>query len=329
MNLKRPNLKEAGLGSKLKASELKAPEFLADFYYDLRDRRLLPIIALVVVAIAAVPFLLGDDGEGPQLPAPTPEVGISGATAADSARLTVVESSPGLRNYRKRLRGSPTDPFVQRYTGVPSTSKLQSVGGEAEVEGGSGGGSDTAAGGESAATPEAPSGAGEDNGSSPGRSEGTPSGSSGGGENDPSPRLLEFIVDVQIVHSVPTPDEGQEMGEPQVRRRVRALTQLPGAKAPVVTTGGVNLRNGKVVFLVSNEVKSLDGDFTCLARTPAGVCELLEIERGFPFELVYGPNRVLYRLKVTKIDAVWAGWVGDKRSPRANLVGPAWRGVVR
>ena len=35
------------------------PPFLVDLYYDLRDRRLLPLLALVLVAIVAVPFLLG------------------------------------------------------------------------------------------------------------------------------------------------------------------------------------------------------------------------------------------------------------------------------
>ena len=43
--------------------ELKVPPFLIDLYYDLRDRRLLPLVALVVVAIVAVPFLLGGGSE--------------------------------------------------------------------------------------------------------------------------------------------------------------------------------------------------------------------------------------------------------------------------
>ncbi len=53
--MKRPK------GPELKMPEPKAPAFLADLYYDLRDRRLLPLLALVVVAIAATPFLLGQE----------------------------------------------------------------------------------------------------------------------------------------------------------------------------------------------------------------------------------------------------------------------------
>ncbi|HEY8816805.1 MAG TPA: hypothetical protein VIP57_17130, partial [Candidatus Dormibacteraeota bacterium] len=102
-------------GPELKMPEVKAPDFLADLYYDLRDRRLLPLVALVVVAIAAVPFLLGGEVEQPTLPPPGAVA--LGSSGEKTSRLTVVEATPGLRDYRKRLRGrSPTDPFLQRYT---------------------------------------------------------------------------------------------------------------------------------------------------------------------------------------------------------------------
>ena len=99
--------------------ELKAPAFLADLYYDLRDRRLLPLVALVVVAIVAVPFLLGDRSKKPAIPPPAVAAGAARQRAAPAASsLTVVEAKPGLRDYRKRLRDrTPTDPFEQRFTG--------------------------------------------------------------------------------------------------------------------------------------------------------------------------------------------------------------------
>jgi hypothetical protein len=340
VNLKGPDLKLPDLsalraklpgGSKTSGSAegsagsdggagVKAPDFLLDIYYDLRERRLLPVVALVVVAILAVPFLLGRDSEAPELPPPS-----SGALGApsdvDGARLTVVESTPGLRDYRKRLHGTPTDPFIQKYTGVPATSQLKSTGeGEGEAV--------SAGGGESTAGTEAPAstGGGE---SSPGSSGGSGSappstgGGDGGGGNDGSkpPRLIEFVFDVQISHTVPTPDGGEKMSEPEARHKVRTLTSLPSKKVSVVTTGGVNFHNGKVYLLVSDDVKSLDGDFVCIARAPGGLCELLEIELGFPLELVYEPSGSRYRIKVTKIDAVYDGKVGDERSSRAGFIG--------
>lgn len=302
--LKMPDLK----GMK----DLKAPAFLADVYYDLRDRRLLPLVALVAVAIAAVPFLLGGDVEEP-LPAPPAATAETADEAASASRLTVVEATPGLRDYRRRLRDrTPTDPFKQRYAGVPQQAQLESTTAGSEA----GGGASEVSVTEEVEVTDTPAGGGAPSGS--GGSPGTAAGGRGKGETKP-PRLIEFVVDVQIARSQKTADGGQKMGEPEVRRRVPSLTQLPGKKTPVVTTGGINLRNGKVVFLVSDDVRSLDGDFTCLARTPTGICELLEVEPGFPFELVYGPNEVLYRLKVTKIDAISAGRVGDGRSSRAAL----------
>src|SRR5690348_17323257 len=132
-----------------KGPELKMPDFksmkvpqpLVDLYWDLRDRHLLPVVGLVLVAIVAVPFLLSESNEeapAPVVPsggAPSPEP-IAGASGS---RLTVVQSEPGLRAYKKRLKDdSPTDPFKQRYTGpVLAGTKL------GNGEGGGGGSGST------------------------------------------------------------------------------------------------------------------------------------------------------------------------------------------
>lgn len=321
MNLKRPSLKGTSLGSRLrgsrlKGSELKAPEFLADFYYDLRDRRLLPVIALVVVAIAAVPFLLGDDGEeAPQLPAPAPEAGAAD-TAVAGASLTVVESTPGLRDYRKRLHGPPTDPFVQRYTGVPSTSKLKSIGLGGEGEGEASSGSEPVTSTESSSATEA------DGGSSPASSGGSPPASGGDGDGDGSgggdvSQRYELVIDVHIARSEPTPGGGEKPGEAEVRRNVPVLTQLPGEKTPVVTTMGANFSKERLLFLVSHQVKAISGDYACVTR--GEICELLEVELGMLLEYVYEPSGVRYAIKVTGVDAIPARKGRGLRSSRAAL----------
>ena len=91
-------------GPELKLSELKVPPFLSDLYWDLRDRRLLPLAALVVVAIVAVPFLLGGKSERHPVPVPvtvgTPSAGGGGS---GGPKLVAVKAAPGLRNYHKRL----------------------------------------------------------------------------------------------------------------------------------------------------------------------------------------------------------------------------------
>ena len=125
--LKMPKLKRPGGAGK--SPSFQAPPWAADVYHDLRDRRLLPLVALVIVAILAVPFLLGGSEEPASLPvtadsaAEEAELEVTGAPT-----LTVVEAKPGLRDYRKRLRGrTPTDPFKQRYTGLPQGAQLEST----------------------------------------------------------------------------------------------------------------------------------------------------------------------------------------------------------
>ena len=299
---------------KPKGSELKMPTFLADLYYDLRDRRLLPLVALVVVAIAAVPFLLGRGGEEVNLPAPGGgALSELGSATGKTSKLTVVEATPGLRDYRKRLsERTPVNPFKQRYTALPESARVQSSGSGSEATGNESG---TVTVTESGTT-ETPGG-----GSPGGSGAGSGSGSGSGGGSGP-PKLIQFVVDVQISHMEATANGGQTMSELEVRRQVRPLTQLPGKEKPVVTTMGINLHNGKVFFLVSNDVKSLDGDFTCVTRTPTGTCELLEIQPGMQLEAAYGSEKVLYRIKVTKIDVVSDGRAGDRRSSRADFVAP-------
>lgn len=303
--LRKPRLKRAGTsGRGAKGPSIKPPALLADLYDDMRDRRLLPLVALVLVAIIAVPFLIGSDPE----PLPPVSEGTSPEmTTARASRLTVVEATPGLRDYRKRLRSrTATDPFEQQYTESPGGSASSSSAEGASSSSSSAEESVTTE--SSSATVEIEAGGGSSDGS----------GGSGGNGQGQGPQLIEFVFDVQISHSEETADGGTRMSELEVRHKVPTLTQLPGKKAPVVTVAGINLHNGEVFLLVSDEVKSLDGDFACVTRAPGGLCELLEVEAGFPLELVYGPDRVLYRIKVTKIDAVSAGEVGDgARSSRA------------
>ncbi|HWM55837.1 MAG TPA: hypothetical protein VNO20_10665 [Solirubrobacterales bacterium] len=278
--------------------ELKVPDFLADLYWDLRERRLLPLVALLIVGIVAVPFLLGGDSdEEPAMEAPT-----AGASKADAARFTVVEAKPGLRDYRKRLQHrTPTDPFKQRHAGpVLNGAQLNSQ-------------SATLSGGESEVTSTTESGSGlatepaEPGGTAPPPVD---------GDDGPGLKFFEFVTDVQISRTETQADGRQVMGEPEVRRRVPALTPLPGAKTPVVTTMGVNIVKQKVLFMVSPEVTSLFGDAHCVSGTES--CQLLEVKPGFPLTFVYGPNAVRYKIKVIKVDVIWvsrkeAGRLSAKR----------------
>ena len=73
---------------------------LRDLYRDLRDRRLLPVVIALAVAIVAVPFLLGGGGSDP-VPPPVPAAtSQAGAGGADPLSPVVLADVPGLRDYR-------------------------------------------------------------------------------------------------------------------------------------------------------------------------------------------------------------------------------------
>lgn len=285
-SLKMPSLKGPSLkGSGGKGPAIKPPALLADLYYDLRDRRLLLPLALVLVAIAAVPFLLGDSEpvEPPPAVSAAPEAG-----PPASASLAVVEAKPGLRDYRKRLDSrTATNPFKQRYTSVPDSARVESTSVTSSVSGGGGSGEAAVVDVEAGGTEPAPA---------PGSTGGGGDGEGGGAQR------FELVVDVQITRTETTPDGKEKQGEMEVRRNVPVLTQLPGKKTPVVTTMGANFSKERLVFLVSHDVKAISGDYACITR--GEICELLEVELGMLLEFVYEPSGARYAIKVTGVDAV-------------------------
>jgi hypothetical protein len=304
--MKRPK------GPELKMPQLKAPAFLADFYYDLRDRRLLPVLALVIVAIVATPILLGQKSETTLPPAANEAIqALKESHREQTASLTVVEAHPGLRDYRKRLRNrKPLDPF--RTLGKPNLKGAQLGNGKESEEGASAGSSFT-----STATTVKESKNSKTTTTktttTTGAGEGSPGGGASPGEGQPgkSPPsgkghlvYYAYAIDVRIVKSV----DGKAQ-EPIVRNRVLTQTALPGDKEPVVTfLGGGrdgNKPTGKALLLVSNQVTEVAGDVKCLSGDE--VCQLLEVEPGFPVVLTYGEDGIKYTVNVLKLSLVVVG----------------------
>lgn len=278
-------------GPELKMPDLKVPPFLADVYYDLRDRRLLPVVALVVVAIAAVPFLLGDSEE--PLLAPT-----AAEEAAEAARqeiagassLTVVEAKPGLRDYRKRLKGrTPTDPFEQRYTGLPEDVQLESseVSSVTDTSGGgeSSGGSVTTTIDETTVSP---------SGGSGGDSGGAPSGSGKSGEPDSleGKQLYGFRPDVRFGVA--------GSGQLKLHDDLPLGSLLPGQNA-VVLFIGVTQNGERALFSVAPEIV-VRGDGGCVGGDEN--CRFLSMREGDAVDLLTATPGRSFRLKVESIDFV-------------------------
>jgi len=263
---------------KFKGGETKVPPFLSDLYYDIRDRRLLPVILLILVAIVAAPILLKDEPE--EVPPPTPPAAVNpGAQQASSKTLTVVKSAPGLREYKERLRRrSPANPFKQQHTGpVLKGSELNET---------------------STTTTET---------STEGSSGGSGSPSSGGGATVKPGQLtfFTFAVNVRISKARTKPDGSVEQSQPEDREKVIGPKPLPSAKEPVVTYMGIGNKNHLPLFLVSENVTSVFGEAECISGTDH--CQLIELEPGLPEIFEYGENHVRYKINVLKVFPVVTG----------------------
>jgi hypothetical protein len=280
------------VGPELKMPEMKVPPFLYDLFFDLRERGLLPIVALVVVAIVAAPIVLGsgsEEQEEPVTPAAVATGGTIGGPSGGGRSLAVVQLKPGLREYRKRLaHRKPTDPFKQRYTApIIKGATLKPIT------------SPTTSTSTTTTTTEGPSS--ESPTTTP------PAGQPGGSPvvNPGEVVYFAIAVDVQISRAATKEDGSKEKSGPTVHKRVLPYTVLPSEKAQVVTYMGVSPKTRKPLFLVSTAVTAEFGEWKCLSGVET--CQLLEVEPGFPETFAYGQNGARYKINVLKVERVVTG----------------------
>lgn len=269
---------------KLKGGEMKVPPFLSDLWFDLRERRLLPLVALILVAIVATPILLAGGSEEESEPVPSPGASATGASPA-AKTLTVVKAEPGLRNYKKRLEHrKATNPFKQRFNG-PKTK-----GGELN---------------ESTTTTSSSSGTTTETTTTE-TTVTSPTGS-GGGNNEIRSGLtfFTFAAKIQVMRIETKADGSVKKTGPTVHDEVIPPAPVPGEKAPVVTYMGLGTKKHLPLLMVSPEVTAVFGEAECVSGTTT--CQLLAVEPGFPETFEYGPNHVRYKINILKIKPVVTG----------------------
>ncbi|HEX5609937.1 MAG TPA: hypothetical protein VFX45_07585 [Solirubrobacterales bacterium] len=265
-------------GPELKLSELKkikVPGFAEDIYYDLKERHLLPIVALLVIGIIAAPILIGGSGgDSGEAEAEAPAAGIS-SSAAESAQL-VAKSAPGLRDYRRRLNHlQPKDPFIQKF----KEKEKDAGGGSAE-----------------GATESSEGGAGSEE-VFPTEPGGAETGGEEGAPDEDGLRYFSFAIDVRITGG------GQDgPRKSTVRRNLPELTMLPSRDTPAIVYMGSTKDGKKAVMTVSSDVQSIFGDAKCALGSER--CELLVMEEGLPETFVYGGAGRTYKIELLKIHLV-------------------------
>jgi hypothetical protein len=279
--MKRPELK-------FDKPNVKVPPVVENVYRDLRDRKLLPLVVLLLVAIIAVPVALSASASTPSsTAAPVAEVVPADAPEAQAA---VLAENPGLRDYRERLDALKSqNPFDQQF----ETSGLAGT----EVESGSdsvesiteSGGAPVSGGGDTGAVTDT------SGGSTTTSSPDTSSSSGGSVEStetvEPEIFFYTFKVDLQY---------GLE-GDVKERRNVKLLDML----SPVGTFLGASADASLAVFALSSNVTAATGDGEC-SPSPES-CDFLLLEKGQSAALTYqqdGAEIATYRLGVDDIRVV-------------------------
>jgi hypothetical protein len=272
-------------------------KFFNDLYRDLDDRHLLlPAVALLV-AIIAVPFLLGGSAEETAAPVPAPVAVDADATAVQSAVLT---SDPGIRDYTQRLEAlKEKNPFVQQFSDPAESAGTSLDETAAELSGGATGTTtgESAAATAGVATGEPVPGSGGESPANlaPGSDGTTTDGSTTGGTTDAQTTTNRFYaprVDVTF----------GELGDTKQYDNVHHFDFLPKEKNPVAAFLGLGDSADTAVFAISNEVTETSGDGSCMPRDVDG-CDLLILKIGEQRMLkvddgsAYGESTT-YRLKV-------------------------------
>lgn len=270
-------------GPEINLRDIKVPAFLQDLYYDLKDRHLLPLVALLIVAIVAVPIALGQSGSDEPEAEALAEAAIATPSVAQSGSGELVaKATPGLRDYRKRLsRMEAEDPFKQQFDEDSSEegSTVSTTGSEGES-----GGSISVPTTEPSAPSPSPVPVDEN------------------GEPDPD-RLTYFsyAIDVRVVPGGSADWEGGS-GKPQVRRNLPELTMLPSRETPAVIYMGSTKDGKKALMMVSSNVEAIFGDAKCALGSDS--CQLLVMEPGIPTTFVYGGEGRTFKIELLKVHLV-------------------------
>ncbi len=266
-------------GPEIKMPDLKVPKPLADLYYDLDERHLIPVVAILVVAIIAIPLLLsGASDSASETPA---EAGASASVAPSSkpSSMVIAKATPRLRDYRRRLDHlQPKDPFKPHYTGSDTEETGASTSSASTTEA-----TEVTATTTESTTAETGGGASPDSTPNPGEADVT---------------FFTYAIDVRVV-PVSAGDGKPSQAEPTVRHDLPPLVMLPSRDTPALTYVGPSRDEKKAIMLVSDDVTALFGDSNCVLGSQS--CQLLALEPGAPETVVFGPRGRTFRIELLKI----------------------------
>jgi hypothetical protein len=246
-------------------------KFFGDVVYDLRQRNLLLVGIMLVVAIVAVPVLISASGPGAS-PGPVGLTANASAEAHPEGESAVLAYQPGVRNFKQRLNDlSSKDPFKQQYSAAAATAPALDQGTSTSTSG-----------------------------STPGTTLGsTGSGGTGGNGSGKSKGKTKVKTETQTVVYETDVLVGESGGALTRLNRIPQFQFLPGPDKPVLVYLGTTSGGTQALFLVSTDVSSVGGQGTCFPT--ADKCQLLGLNPGQSADMAYTPDGKTYHVQVAQI----------------------------
>jgi hypothetical protein len=268
--MRRPDLKLRGRSALGRGPEVRAPKVVSDLYEDLRDRRLLPLVVLLLVAIVAAPIFVGGSKKHAE-----PPVAATPRSAVDEASFSVVPAATELQSYKTRLAHrrsvNPFNPYTALGHHTPPREIRKAA--VAIVEG--------ARSGESGTTsPEA---------------EVQPPASTGSVIAEPAPTttviekptVVKATIKAQV--GVAAVINAGYVGSEPKSLEIENQTKLPPDNPAIVYTG--TSKKGGALFLMTGQVTEFSGDGHCVLG--GSLCQVVElkVKVSETFAIGYGETR--------------------------------------
>ncbi|MEK6277193.1 MAG: hypothetical protein AABM29_04185 [Actinomycetota bacterium] len=262
--------------------DFQSPQFLADLYRDLRDRRLLSIAIALIAGVIVVPIALSNSSNPPP-PPPAPAVDAL-ATNPTAPAVSVVASNPGLRDYRRRLAAlGAKDPFEQKFVAPKGLA-----------------GTELGATGLGASVPVPDTSSNSDASTVAPDTTGSRGGVAGGAQSSPKTvTKVKTKTETKYVSYKVKLRTGDVTGTLETLENVSTLDLLPSAAVPALAYVGVS--ENKALFMVSAEVSSITGQGACMLGTTT--CQLMILKVGQYEDLVWIDGKT-YRVKLLKIHKI-------------------------
>jgi len=277
-------------------------EFLSSLKADLLDRRMLPLVALVCVALAgAVAYAVLGGGSSSSAPAPAAipsgPVPISGGISVSQPQTSdsqaVAETTNGTSSQR---HGIARDPFAA----LPGAAKTTATAASAPSSAGK------------STTESSKSGSGSSSGS--GSTPSTPATPA----KPTTPAKPKPAFNVAILFGVvPAGTTISTAAGLQPYPSLKLQTPLP-AKTPVVIYRGVTTGGKSAAFTIYGEV-ILRGNGVCMPNTVQ--CSLIDLKPGQSEQLEYldpSGTAIIYELRIVSIAAITASTAGVKNALRGE-----------